>query len=55
MTKGKYTVTIRQDAKGEFFTLMTYGGDQCVPGFPGKYHKTRKTAEAAAQRMLARV
>jgi viroplasmin and RNaseH domain-containing protein len=54
MTKGNYTVSIRQDATGMFFALMTYC-DQCVPGFPGKYYKTRNAAEKAANRWLVAV
>lgn len=54
MSKGNYTVNIRRDATGDYFTLMTYG-DQCVPGFPGRYFPTRKAAEFHAKRILAKV
>ena len=55
MTKGLYKVIIRKTADSLFFALMTYNGDQCVPGIPGKHYATKVAAQRGAKSMLAKV
>lgn len=54
ITKGSYTVTIRKNADGAYFALMTYLGD-CVPGIRGKHYQTEAAAKRGAATMFRKV
>ena len=55
ITKGRYAVTIKKDAEGSFFALMTYDTHQCVPGIRGRHFETLAKAKAGAAAMLKKV
>ncbi|MEL6467111.1 MAG: hypothetical protein AAFQ58_19285 [Pseudomonadota bacterium] len=49
--QGSAVAKITKDATGDFFVVVTRGG-QCLPGIRGRYYDTAKKAETGAKRML---
>lgn len=48
---GKFTVSIREDANGGIFVLLTNGGE-CIPGIPGKHYAGYAGAVRGGNKML---